>query len=140
MTRKIAGVEPMSSKPRKEQILDSAEKAFAKRGPFGVSLRDIARDAEVDVSLVSYHFGKREDVFDAVIMRRLDGLNTERRQYLDEARRRAAPGLPSLEDVIDAFSHTGFMNRTAVCSSFICKKRMSKAALCATRMVSSANC
>lgn len=101
----------MSSKPRKEQILDAAEKAFALKGPFGVSLRDIARNADVDVSLVSYHFGKREDVFDAVIMRRLDALNTERRQYLDEARRRAAPDLPSLEDVIDAFSHA-LLNRT----------------------------
>lgn len=101
----------MSSKPRKEQILDAAEKAFALKGPFGVSLRDIAKNAGVDVSLVSYHFGKREDVFDAVIMRRLDTLNSERRQYLDEAKRRAAPDLPSLEDVIDAFSHA-LLNRS----------------------------
>lgn len=100
----------MSKLSRKEQILDAAEKAFAKRGAFGVSLRDIARDSGVDVSLVSYHFGKRADVFHAVIMRRLDSLNAERKQYLDEAKRRAAPELPSLEDVIDAFSHA-ILNR-----------------------------
>ena len=100
----------MTKKSRKELILDAAEKSFAMRGPFGVSLRDIARDAGVDVSLVSYHFGKREDVFHAVITRRLDLLNTERRLYLDEARRRALPDLPSLEDIIDAFSHA-LLNR-----------------------------
>jgi len=100
----------MVDKSKKEQILDAAEKAFSERGPFGVSLRDIARDADVDVSLVTYHLGKREDVYDAVIMRRLETLNTERRKYLDEAIRHAAPESPSLEAIIDAFSHA-MLNR-----------------------------
>lgn len=100
----------MVDKTKKELILDAAEKAFSERGPFGVSLRDIARESGVDVSLVTYHLGKREDVYHAVIMRRLDVLNAERRQYLDEAIRRAAPDLPSLEDIIDAFSHA-MLNR-----------------------------
>lgn len=100
----------MVDKSKKERILDAAEKAFSERGPYGVSLRDIARDADVDVSLVTYHLGKREDVYDAVIMRRLDTLNTERRKYLDEAIRHAAPDAPSLEAIVDAFSHA-MLNR-----------------------------
>lgn len=100
----------MVDKTKKEQILDAAEKAFSERGPFGVSLRDIARDAGVDVSLVTYHLGKRDDVYHAVIMRRLETLNAERRQYLDEAIRHAAPELPSLEAIVDAFSHA-MLNR-----------------------------
>ena len=53
------------SKPRKEKILDVAEKLLAQRGFYGVSLRDIASEAEVDVALINYHFGKKRELLSA---------------------------------------------------------------------------
>ncbi|GAB2198571.1 TetR/AcrR family transcriptional regulator [Sessilibacter sp. MAH4] len=43
---------------KKERILDSAEALFAQHGYDGVTIRQIAKLAEVDVALANYHFGK----------------------------------------------------------------------------------
>ncbi len=52
------------------RILDAAEKLFSLRGFHGVSLRDIAAEAQVRLALPHYHFGAKEDLFAAVIDRR----------------------------------------------------------------------
>jgi AcrR family transcriptional regulator len=52
------------------RILDSAEALFAQRGFYGVSLRDIAAAAGVQLALSHYHFGSKENLFSAVIERR----------------------------------------------------------------------
>lgn len=55
-----------------ERILDAAEHLFSRRGFYGASLRDIAREAGVQMSLVNYHFGPKEDLFRQVVRRRAD--------------------------------------------------------------------
>ncbi|GLR68595.1 TetR family transcriptional regulator [Acidocella aquatica] len=52
------------------RILDSAETLFARRGFYGVSLRDIAAEAGVPLALSHYHFGSKENLFSAIIDRR----------------------------------------------------------------------
>jgi len=99
------------SKPRKEKILDVAEKLLAQRGLYGVSLRDIASEAEVDVALINYHFGKKMELFDAVIMRRAEVLNEDRARALEECKQNALPGTPSVDEIIDAFTHP-MLNRS----------------------------
>lgn len=54
------------------RILDSAEMLFSWRGFYGVSLREIAADAGVQLALSHYHFGSKENLFGAVIERRAD--------------------------------------------------------------------
>jgi len=88
----------------KERILDAAERLFAQRGFYGVSLRDITRAAGVDVALVGYHFGGKRELFAAVFERRSEVLNRERVELLEEVRRAALPGAPSLEAIINAFT------------------------------------
>ena len=51
----------------REQILDSARTAFLERGYQAVSLRSIATDAQVDVALLSYHFGSKQGLFSAAM-------------------------------------------------------------------------
>jgi AcrR family transcriptional regulator len=48
-------------------IVSAARKLFADHGYQGVSLRAIARAADVDPSLVAYFYGSKEDVFLAAI-------------------------------------------------------------------------
>ena len=44
----------------KERILDVAERLFAERGFDGVSMRDLTREAEVNLAAVNYHFGGKD--------------------------------------------------------------------------------
>ena len=98
--KKSAGV-----KPGKERILDAAERLFARHGFYGVSVRNITDAAEVDVALVNYHFGSKRELFAAVFQRRAEILNPERLARLEEVRRAALPGVPSLEDIINSFTY-----------------------------------
>jgi AcrR family transcriptional regulator len=99
MVRKSAG------KPGRERILDAAEKLFARRGFYGVSLRDITQAAGVDVALVGYHFGGKRALFDAVFSRRAGVLNRERLELLNDIRLEARPGTPSVEAIVHAFTY-----------------------------------
>ncbi len=51
----------------REQILDAARTLFLAGGYDGVSLRAIAACAQVDVALISYHFGSKRGLFAAVM-------------------------------------------------------------------------
>ena len=53
----------------KQQILDVAERHFAVYGYAGSSVRGIIKDANVNIAAVAYHFGTKEDLFNAVVER-----------------------------------------------------------------------
>jgi AcrR family transcriptional regulator len=103
--RKKAKKKAAGTKPGKERILDAAERLFARHGFYGVSVRNITDAAEVDVALVNYHFGSKRELFAAVFQRRAEILNPERLARLEEVRRAALPGVPSLEDIINSFTY-----------------------------------
>ena len=88
---------------KRDRILDVAEELFAEHGYDGVTLRQIARGAGVDVALASYHFGKKLDLFNAVFERRADHLNEARREALRKVQQGAGRGGPSVEQIIEAF-------------------------------------
>jgi AcrR family transcriptional regulator len=100
-----------AKKKTKDLILDAAEELFAIRGFYGVSIRQITSKAEVDPALASYHFGKKKDIFEAVMLRRAEILNRERIQMLDDCIRRAKPNPAPLNEIIDAFTHA-LLNRS----------------------------
>ncbi len=85
-------------------MLDAAEHLFARHGFDGVSVRDITTAAGVDVALISYHFGGKRELFTAVFQRRAEILNVERSALLEHVRRAALPGVPPLEEIINAFT------------------------------------
>lgn len=96
----------MSKKPpsaKSERILDTAEELFALHGYDGVTLRQIATGAGVDVALASYHFGKKLDLFNAVFQRRAGELNSSRLEALRRSQEAAGPEGPSVEEIIEAF-------------------------------------
>lgn len=67
-----------------------------------MTLRQIAKKADVDVALANYHFGKKRDLFEAAFLRRAQILNDVRLQALLEAEKEG-DGKPSLEAIISAF-------------------------------------
>jgi AcrR family transcriptional regulator len=88
----------------REKILDWAEQLFARQGFDGVSVRDITRAASVDVALANYHFGSKEQLFDAVLLRRAEAMNQRRVALLDAAVATSRPSPPSVEAIIHAFT------------------------------------
>ena len=84
----------------KQRILDSAEALFARHGFAGASLRQVTASANVNLAAVNYHFGSKENLINEVFRRRLDELNAQRLQALEQVV--AVPG-HTLEDVLGAF-------------------------------------
>lgn len=52
------------------QIMEAAERLFADRGFAGTSVRDIAEAAGVNLAMISYYFGSKEKMMEAVFQHR----------------------------------------------------------------------
>ena len=48
-------------------ILQSASELFAVNGFDAVSIREISKAADVNIALISYHFGSKEGLFTAIL-------------------------------------------------------------------------
>jgi len=57
---------------KEENILFSAEKIFAEKGFAGTSIREISKDAKVNVSMISYYFGSKEKLFERIFEYRMN--------------------------------------------------------------------
>ena len=88
---------------KSERILDAAEELFAAHGYDGVTMRQIASLAKVDVALANYHFGKKLDLFHAVFNRRGEFLSRLRRDVLLTNKKQAQGAPQTLEQIIEAF-------------------------------------
>lgn len=87
---------------KSERILDAAEELFALHGYDGVTLRQIANEAGVDVALASYHFGKKRDLFEATFFRRAKVMNELRLESLQDMIAVRGDDL-TLQDIVSAF-------------------------------------
>ena len=96
---------PRDAEATKERILDAAEKLFARRGFDGVTVRQIMKDAGADVALAYYHFKSKRDLFDAVMLRRVETLNAMRLQALEAVEQRHPNDQPTVEEIIGAFTN-----------------------------------
>lgn len=92
-----------NQKTTDQRLLDAAEELFAKDGFSAVTVRQIAKKAEADISLVYYHFKSKRELFEAVLMRRAKYLNDLRLNELEKIERRHEDDSPTLEEIIYAF-------------------------------------
>lgn len=51
----------------KKKIIDVARKIFSENGFEGTSIRELAKQAEVNVAAINYHFGSKEQLFFFII-------------------------------------------------------------------------
>lgn len=51
----------------KQKILMAATKLFAKKGFDSVSVREICKEANLKLCLISYYFGGKQDLYNAII-------------------------------------------------------------------------
>lgn len=57
---------------KEENILLAAEELFANKGFNGTSTREIAKEARVNVSMISYYFGSKEKLFEQLFQFRMN--------------------------------------------------------------------
>jgi AcrR family transcriptional regulator len=86
----------------KDRILDAAERLFMEHGFEATSLRSITAAAEVNLAAVNYHFGSKEELFQAVLTRRLDPMNQARVALLTRFERECAPESVPCERILSA--------------------------------------
>src|SRR5207253_96136 len=92
MGGKVIPFDTPRSAATQEKILDAAEALFMEHGFEATSLRQITAAAGVNLAAVNYHFGSKEELFQAVLTRRLDPMNQERVALLTRfGQRRSAP-------------------------------------------------
>jgi AcrR family transcriptional regulator len=87
-------VNPQASLATKARILEAAEALFMEHGFEATSLRLITNAAGVNLAAVNYHFGSKEELFQAVLTRRLDPMNQARVALLDRYEREGPAPLP----------------------------------------------
>ncbi|MDJ0725288.1 MAG: TetR/AcrR family transcriptional regulator [Prochloraceae cyanobacterium] len=85
----------------KEQILNVAEELFAEQGFAGTSLRQVIKQAGVNLSAVHYHFGSKEELFRAVVAKTAQPIVKKSLEQLAivEAREET----PNVETILEAF-------------------------------------
>lgn len=90
----------------RERILARAGPLFARHGLEGLGIRQLAREAKVNIAAVNYHFGSKQALFREVCLMHLRAIDAERASLLDQL-----PARPSLEAVLAA--HLGPVVRFA---------------------------
>ncbi len=91
-----------TSADTKTRILDAAESLFMEHGFEATSLRSLTSAASVNLAAVNYHFGTKEELFQAVLTRRLDPMNQERIDLLARLERDAGGKAMSCEKILFA--------------------------------------
>jgi AcrR family transcriptional regulator len=65
---------PLEKNDTAARIMQTAEKLFAKKGFECVSIRELAAECGVNISLISYHFGGKEQLLEKIIETRVNSL------------------------------------------------------------------
>ena len=58
-------------------ILEVAETLFAEKGFDGTSIRNIAKEAKINIAMVSYYFGSKEKLLESLILYRTSDLKLQ---------------------------------------------------------------
>ncbi|WP_241077771.1 TetR/AcrR family transcriptional regulator [Flavimarina sp. Hel_I_48] len=75
---------------KKVQIMEVAEKLFAENGYDGTSVRNIAKVAGINVAMISYYFGSKEKLLEAMLLHRIS-------DYMSELQQTITPAMTPLE-------------------------------------------
>ena len=92
---------PKADKTRND-IMRAAEQLFAEKGFRAMTLRDVTREAQVNLAAVNYHFGSKRNLMLAVIRNRFEPINVERLKQLDALIEQYSPAPIPVHLIFDA--------------------------------------
>ena len=82
------------------QIIEAAEKLFAAKGFNGTSVRDIAEAADVNLAMISYYFGSKDKLFEAMFAYRSNFFKLQLESMLEN--KELGP-MQKMEQLIDQY-------------------------------------
>lgn len=92
----------------RSELLDAAERVFAREGFEGASLREIMRDAGANPAAVHYHFGGKDGLLEHVLDRVVAPIVTGRLEALASLRAAHPDGPLPLRPLVEAFLRPDF--------------------------------
>jgi AcrR family transcriptional regulator len=90
------------------QIMDKALEVFSEKGFDSASVRDIAQRAEVNVAMISYYFGSKEKLLEAIFMNHTGSMKQKIESILHS---RVHDPLEKVDQLIDAYISVIIENR-----------------------------
>lgn len=69
---------------KQTEILQVAERLFSDHGFDGTSVRDIAKEANINIAMISYYFGSKEKLLEKLIINRISDLRLEMENLFKE--------------------------------------------------------
>jgi AcrR family transcriptional regulator len=88
--------------PARERLLDAAARLFAERGFNGVSVREIAAAAEVNLGVIPYYFGTKENLLQEVFQRLFSPVLAERRSRIKGIFEHCGDATPDIRELLRA--------------------------------------
>lgn len=67
----------------KEKILNTAIKLFAQKGYGGTSIREICKSANINICMISYYFGSKQELYQEIINNLIESQNAYMETFLD---------------------------------------------------------
>jgi AcrR family transcriptional regulator len=87
-------------------IINAAEKLFAIKGFDGASVRDIAQEADINVAMISYYFGSKEKLMEAVFEERTTNIRMKVENLIQDDKITHIEKVNILiDDYVDKFIH-----------------------------------
>jgi AcrR family transcriptional regulator len=74
----------MTFNDKQIEILQVAEQLFAEEGFDGTSVREIAKIANINVAMISYYFGSKEKLLEAIVMHRIGNMGLKLENLIQE--------------------------------------------------------
>jgi len=93
----------MEYNEKQRQIMDVALRLFAENGYDKTSIRDIAHRAEVNVAMVSYYFGSKEKLLEAVFINHFTFMKNTLKNIIYES---GVTAIEKVEKMVDVFIDT----------------------------------
>ena len=99
----------MEFNEKQVQIIEAAEKLFAEKGFAGTSVRDIAEAAGVNLAMISYYFGSKEKLMEAMFLHRGHYMRIKLESILQNS---AMTPLEKVEKLIDEYIQRIFQKQS----------------------------
>lgn len=90
----------MNYSEKQIQILTTAERLFSSKGFDGTSVRDIADEAGVNIAMISYYFGSKEKLMEALFARRSEDINMQIENLVNDEE---LPPMQKIESLVDSY-------------------------------------
>ncbi len=112
----------MEFNEKQKQILSTAERLFSTKGFDGTSVRDIADDAGVNIAMISYYFGSKEKLMEALFEQRTTNIKVKVESLLKDDKSTPFEKVELLADDII----TRIMNKQQFFKIMMCEQVINK--------------